>query len=104
MWPVAMLIVANGFPVCFGNHGGDVDGESIDKSDKLSRDDQPMKTSMFFEGNIDVTIRLDEGFLRYLCGPRRIVTIHSPPVPLALSDAKSGVPEMTNNVATSKGF
>jgi hypothetical protein len=75
---VAMFMVVSGFPAFFGSHGSDIDGESVDKNTKLSRDDRPMQPSEYLEENIDVSIRLEGGLLRYVCGPRFIVTMRNP--------------------------
>jgi hypothetical protein len=78
LWSATMLMVASGFLVYRGDKVGDIDGESIDKNDKLSEDRRPIQPGELLEENIDVTIRLEARFLRYLNGPRCIVTIHSP--------------------------
>ena len=63
---------------CFGRKAGNVDAAPINEQYKLSNDDRRASVRNPWEP-AEVTVRLENGFLRSLHRHRCVVTIHEPP-------------------------
>lgn len=73
---VLASIISSGFLICFGRNNTFRDSCSIGEKSGLSNSDPGVVSSILSDPDVEVTIRLERGFLRNLHKGRCIVTFH----------------------------
>jgi hypothetical protein len=73
---IASLLIASGILVCLGPSSDKVDPAFIDENNKSSSEHSCGLPHGFKDEDVEVTIRLEDGYLRGLWKNRCIVTIH----------------------------
>jgi len=75
-WATTAVPVAAGILMCFGRNSGNCDVTRIDEDHRLSNDAPRSRARGHGEEEVEITIRLEDGYLRSLRRHRCIVTIH----------------------------
>jgi|KBSMisStaDraftv2_1062788.scaffolds.fasta_scaffold00783_24 hypothetical protein len=70
------LIISSGFLICFGRNNAFRDHCSIGEKSRLSNSDLGAASSILSDPDVEVTIRLEMGFVQSLHKQRCIVTFH----------------------------
>ena len=76
VWATTAVLVASGILASCGRNSGNVDSASINEGSNLSTEDPGARAHGPWDKNVEVTIRLEKGYLRRLCRHRCIVMIH----------------------------
>lgn len=72
----ALVLIASGILVCFGRNSDNEDASPISEDNKLSNDDACLFARDPWDEDVEVTIRLEDGYVSSLRGRWCIVTIH----------------------------
>ncbi|MGD0466894.1 MAG: hypothetical protein ABSA54_00825 [Terriglobales bacterium] len=75
-WTTTFVLIASGILVCFGRNTDNVDASPINEDNKLSNADSRSFAREPWDEDVEVTIRLEDGYVRSLRRRRCIVTIH----------------------------
>lgn len=76
VWATIPVLIASGILATCGRNSRNVDFVSINEGSNLSTEDPGARAHGPWDENVEVTIRLEKGYLRRLCRHRCIVTIH----------------------------
>jgi hypothetical protein len=76
VWATTAVLVASGILMCFGRNSGNCDAARIDEHYRLSNDDACRRARDNGKEEVEITIRLEDGYLRSPRRHRCIVTIH----------------------------
>jgi hypothetical protein len=74
-WTTTFVLIASGILMCFGRNTDNVDASLINEDNKLSDDDSRSFARDPWDEDVEVTIRLEDGYATSLRGRRCIVTI-----------------------------
>ena len=75
VWATIAVLIASGIIASCGGNSGNVDAAPINEGGDLSNDDARARARDPWDENVEVTIRLENGYFRRLCRHRCIVTI-----------------------------
>lgn len=75
-WTTTFVLIASGILVSLCRNTDNVDSAPISEDNKLSNDDSRSFARGHWDEDVEVTIRLEDGYVRNLRGRRCIVTIH----------------------------
>jgi hypothetical protein len=75
-WTITFVLIASGILVCFGRNTDNVEASPINEDNKLSNAHSRSFARDPWDEDVEVTIRLEDAYVRSLRGRRCIVTIH----------------------------